>query len=153
MEENTKLGKKVAIRNIGISTKIHEIQPSMFEILKIKLFGHEPTAKVTNEMLERIIRRDYGNRATEVKQKLQQVVGDSLNSKNRISAAILKLANRDIKAIDHFIEVCNIDFRDVLSAAEYPGYSKVGFGNISTSMKKQLYISDWKQYSAWLNNT
>lgn len=123
----------------------------MFEILKIKLFGQEPVAKITNEMLERVIRRDYGERATEVKKKLQQVVSDNLNGKNRISAAVLKLANRDFNAIDHFIEVSKNDYRDVLARAEYPGCFKVGFANISTTMKRQLYISDWKEYAAWLN--
>jgi hypothetical protein len=115
------------------------LQPAMLEILKIKLFGHEPAAKVTDKMLERIIRRDYGYRATEVKQKLQQVVSDSVNGKNRISAAILKLANKDIKAIDHFIEVSNNDYRDVLSPAEYPGIQR-SFLTIFQKVRKSRLI-------------
>ncbi len=122
-----------------------------FEVLKIKLFGHEPVAKVTQKKLAQIIRRDYGNCAIEIEQKLQKVISDSLSGKSRISAAILKLANKDLNAIDRLVELSNTDCRDVLAPAEYPGYSKVAFRDISKSDKKRLYISDWKEYSTWLN--
>jgi hypothetical protein len=60
---------------------------------------------------------------------------------------------KSFSELTRFIEVSSIDYRDVLAPAEYPGYSKVGFGDISKSKKKKLYISDWKEYSAWLNET
>ena len=44
----------------------------MFETLRIKVFGTQPAATVTDKILERIIQRDFGNRANEVKQKLKQ---------------------------------------------------------------------------------
>jgi hypothetical protein len=123
----------------------------MFEIQRIKLFGYEPAAKVTADALERIIIREFGDRADEVKQKLQHVVSETAGGKNRISAAILKLANGDINAIDHFIEVSNKDCRDVLAAAEYPGYSKIAFNDISKSKKGKIFASDWREYLGWLN--
>ena len=67
----------------------------MFEIILINLIGTQPTAKVTDKTIERIINRDFGNRADEVKQKLKQVISDTKNVKNRIAAAIIKLSNKD----------------------------------------------------------
>ena len=56
----------------------------MFEIILINLFGTQPTAKVTDKTLERIINRDFGNRADEVKQKLKQVISDTKNVKTEL---------------------------------------------------------------------
>ncbi len=123
----------------------------MFEILQIRLFGTQPVAKVTDQMLERIIQRDFGSQADEVKQKLKQVISDSHSGKNRISAAILKLSNKDIKAVDHFIRLSNNDCRDVLSQAEYPKCTELGFGDMEEQSMKPIYLEDWKEYSRWLN--
>jgi len=62
----------------------------------------------------------------------------------------LKLANRDFDRIDYYINVCNNDFRDVVVQAEYPSFTGVAFGEIAKWKKRQLYFSDWKEYSNWL---
>jgi hypothetical protein len=123
----------------------------MFENLQIIFFGIQPSAKVSDKTLERIIYREFGKRADEVNQKLRQVKSDTSNGRNRISAAILKLANKDFDAIENFIKISNNDFRDVISQAEYPEYSNFAFNDISKDKRKELYIKDWKQYSKWLN--
>jgi hypothetical protein len=123
----------------------------MFKYFQIMFFGTQPSAKVSDKTLERIIYREFDKRAKEVKQKLRQVKSDTKNGQNRISAAILKLANTDFNAIDNFIEISNNDFRDVISHAEYPQCSKVAFNDISKDKRKQLYLADWKQYSNWLS--
>ena len=92
----------------------------MFETLRIKVFGTQPAATVTDKILEQIIQRDFGNCANEVKQKLKQITSDTHEGKNRISAAIIKLSNKDINVIDHYIDMTKNDFRDVISRAEYP---------------------------------
>lgn len=122
----------------------------MLEILRIIIFGQEPSAKISNQTLERLIRREFGSRAVEINQKFQQINSNIPESKNRLSAAILKLANRDLDRIDYYINICNNDFRDVVALAEYPGYSKVAFDEIAIWKKRQIYLSDWKEYSNWL---
>jgi hypothetical protein len=125
----------------------------MFETLRIRLFKRQPIAKVDSKTLERIINREFDGRANEVKQKLQEVKISTLNGKNRISAAIIKLANKDINAIDNLIEISNADFRDILVKAEYPRCFDFGFGQIGKNKMKQMYFADWKDYSNWLNKS
>lgn len=114
------------------------------------ILGHEPSAKISDKTLERLIRREFGSRAGEVNRKFQQVNSDTPGGKNRISAAILKLANRDLDGIDYYTSVCNNDFRDLVAPAEYPRFSKIGFNKIAKWKKRQLYLSDWKEYSRWV---
>ena len=125
----------------------------MFETLRIKLFGRQPFAKVDHKTLERIIHREFGDRAREVEQKLQGVTEVLPNDKNRISAAIIKLAAKDINAIDNLVEMSNNDFRDILANAEYPRCFDMGFGEIEKNKLKKIYFADWKYYQNWLNKT
>jgi hypothetical protein len=77
--------------------------------------------------------------ALEVKQKLQRVTSDSHNGKNRISAAILKLSNKDFNSTDYYINMSHGDFRDVISQAEYPRCSKLDFDKMEKeNMKANL---------------
>jgi hypothetical protein len=122
----------------------------MFEILRIIILGHEPAARISDEALEQLICREFGGLTGEVKQKFQQVNSDTTGGKNRLLAAILKLANKDLDGIDYYISVCNNDFRDVVALAEYPRYTKVAFDEIAKWKKRQYYLSDWKEYSNWL---
>jgi hypothetical protein len=122
----------------------------MFEILRIKILGQEPAAKISDKTLERLMRREFGSRAGEVNQKFQQVYSDTPRGKNRFSAAILKLANRDLDRVDYYISACNNDFRDVVAQAEYPRFTRVAFDEIAKCKKRQFYLSDWKEYLNWL---
>lgn len=123
----------------------------MFEILKIKLFGIQPVAKVTDKTLERLIFRDFGNKKTEVMKKLEQVISDTHKGKNRISADIAKLANKDLQSIDNYIEISIKDCRDVISQAEYPRLTNFEFGDFEKRNLKQIYREDWTEYRNWLN--
>jgi hypothetical protein len=124
----------------------------MLETLKIKLLGQQPTARITSKTLEGIIQRDFGDRAEEVMRKLDMLEGDSQLGKNRRAAAILKLANKDIEAIDHFIAVGNEDFRDVIVPAEYPRCHELGFARFPSGWveRRRIYLEDWRQYIEWL---
>jgi hypothetical protein len=122
----------------------------MFERLKIEIWGHQPTAKITSRTLDKIIQRDYDDNYKEVKRKLELIKSDSLNGRNRLSAAVLKLANRNLMKIDTYIEMANTDFRDVVSKAEYPRYTEHDFGEIPADKLKEIYLADWTEYSDWL---
>ena len=124
----------------------------MFKELKIKFLGTQPVAKVTHKQLGRLIEREFPQHVDEVTTKLDKVVSDSPSGKNRISAAIIKLSNKDIKSLDHYIDIANSDCRDVLSQAEYPRCSKLGFGDFDKNEMKSIYLDDWTEYSKWLND-
>lgn len=123
----------------------------MIETLKIKLFGKQPVPKITVSILEKIIERDFKENSTEVKTKLEKVKSDSESGKKRISAAILKLANGNLKAVENYVEVANVDFRDVIFQAEYPRCSKLGFEEMENPEIRKVYSEDWKEYTEWLN--
>jgi hypothetical protein len=124
----------------------------MFEEFKIKYLGIQPVAKVTTLRLESLIAREFPEHIDEVTLKLYKVKGDNPKGINRISAAILKLANKDHLSIDHYIELANADSRDVLSQAEYPRCSKLGFDDFDKNQMKSIYLDDWLEYSNWLND-
>ena len=123
----------------------------MLETLRIKLFGTQPVAKISDARLERLIQREFGNQADLVSRKLNQVVSETNAGKNRISAAIVKLSDKDINAIDHLIEQSKIDFRDLISQAEYPKCSELDFTDMDEQNMKIIYLDDWTEYLKWLN--
>jgi hypothetical protein len=123
----------------------------MFDLLKIKLFGHQPTAKISDQLLDTLIIRDFKNDADIVKAKLKNVNGDNKAGKNRIAADILKLADKDVSALDGLINKANNDSRDIMMLAEYPRCAKLGFGELDGKSMKQIYIDDFVEYSNWIN--
>lgn len=123
----------------------------MFEVFRIKYSGVQPVAKVTTLRLESLIAREFPNHIEEVTLKLYKVKGDTPDGINRISAAILKLADKDFSSIEHYIEMANADSRDVLAQAEYPRCSKMGFDDFNKKQMKGVYLDDWKEYSKWLS--
>jgi hypothetical protein len=48
-----------------------------WKLVRFVAWRVEPTAKVTDEKIMRIVRREFGDSANEVYQKLTQVVSDS----------------------------------------------------------------------------
>ena len=123
----------------------------MFEVLKIKYLNLQPIAKITNKTLDRIILREYCNNFEEVWQKLKLIHSDTSKGKIRLSAAVLKLSNGDMTNLDLYIKMCNNDFRDVISKAEYPRALQFGFNNIPSNKSKKVYLDDWTEYTNWLN--
>ena len=123
----------------------------MFEVLKIKYLNLQPISKITNKTLERIILREYSNNFEEVRQKLKLILSDTAKGKIRLSAAVLKLSNGDMTNLDFYIKMCNNDFRDVISKAEYPRALQFGFNNIPSNKSKEIYLDVWTEYANWLN--
>jgi len=122
----------------------------MFELLKIKLFGHQPSVKISSQLLDKLIVRDYKNDADIVKTKFENINSESQAGKNRIAANILKLAGKDINALNGLIEKANADSRDIIMWSEYPRCSKVGFDELDKKSMKQIYLDDFIEYSNWL---
>jgi len=124
----------------------------MFEELKIKLFGNQPAAKLTTKQLDRLIQREFAQHFDEVKTRLHKVESETPNGKRRISAAIIRLSNRNLKSLDHYIALAKGDYRDILLPAEYPRCARLSFDDIDKREMKSIYLDDWREYSKWLND-
>jgi hypothetical protein len=122
----------------------------MFELLKIKLFGHQPVAKISDQMLDALIERDFKSKAAIVRTKLNNIESESKAGQNRIAAGILKLVNKNFDALDELIEKANTDSRDILMWAEYPRCAKIGFDELGKKQMKQVYLDDFIEFSNWL---
>lgn len=123
----------------------------MNEIELIKIKGEQPAANISDAELIFLIERDFSDNVDLIKRKLNKIQSDSQNGKNRIGAAVLKLANSDLNKIDDLINTANKDFRDIVSEAEYPRASKYGFDEPSEKELKTDYLNDWSEYLAWKN--
>ena len=122
----------------------------MFDVLKIKLFGHQPVAKISDQLLDTLIERDYKSNAAIVKTKLNTIHSDNQAGKNRIAAAALKLVNNNFDTLDDFIKKANEDGRDILLWAEYPRCVKIGFYELGKKQMKQIYPDHFIAFSNWL---
>jgi len=123
----------------------------MNEIELINTKIEQPVAKISDTELEKLIDREFSENSDLIKRKLTEIKSDSRNGQNRIGAAVLKLANSDLNAIDYLIKKANEDFRDIVSQAEYPRASKYGFEERSDNELKEDYLNDWTEYSEWKN--
>jgi len=122
----------------------------MFDLLKIKLFGHQPVAKISDQLLNTLIERDFKSNAALVRTKLSTLKGDSTAGKNRIAAGVLKLADKNFDALDELIKKANEDSRDIMMWAEYPRCAKIGFDELDKKQMKQIYLDDFIELSKWL---
>jgi hypothetical protein len=113
----------------------------------------QPVPTVNHADVERIVRRDFpADLGRAVLAVLSGYDSKSAAGPYRVQLAVLKLAAGSFDALGHLVELAKIDYRDVLSAAEYPGYSRQGFNtSLMSSEEVRLTIDqDWKQYMSWL---
>jgi hypothetical protein len=114
----------------------------------------QPHADVTAADVERIARRDYPpDRVDEVLSILDEYGGEDWHPEpDRVRMAVLKLAGGKFDQLRMHIEAAKMDFRDVLSEAEYPLYTKKWFhiDKLPEAERQQIIDSDWKQYQDWL---
>lgn len=114
--------------------------------------GEQPVAKISDSQLDILIEREFPKHKEIVKTKLTQIKSDSPNGKNRISASVLKLANKDLSYIDNLIRRANEDFRDIVSKAEYPRASSYDLGERNEEENKSDYLNDWIEYYNWIDS-
>jgi len=113
----------------------------------------QPTPIVTSADVERIVRRDFpADRVTEVLAMLDDYGRETWHRElHRVRVATLKLAAGNLKRLRQEIEGAKCDYRDVLAAAEYPGYFKgvPGPGRLPADEERRIIDADWKQYQDW----
>ncbi|MGB5750192.1 MAG: hypothetical protein WBM69_24675 [Desulfobacterales bacterium] len=113
----------------------------------------QPVPKITDKDVKRIALRDFGeDRLFKVLSILSKFGKQDWNEPNpRIQLAILKLASGDIIKLADATKAAIEDFRDILSEAEYPRYSReIGFKEVAQDFKRAVIDDDWKQYREWL---
>ena len=109
--------------------------------------AEQPVPRVSDDDLVRLVRREFP------RQRFEQVMHmlDAYNGSehNRVCAAALKLAEGDVKRLDHFLST---DYRDTLACAEYPGYGdKVVSSRARPSDVQRIIDADWQQYREWFD--
>ena len=72
--------------------------------------------------------------------------------KHRVRLATLKLAGGNIDELRRLIDAAQKEYRDVITAAEYPMVSKRRGGTRSpdNEMIKEIIRKDWMLYASWL---
>ena len=116
----------------------------------------QPVPSVTEEDVERIVRRDYPpEQINQVFTALRDYGQETWHRERyRVQLAILKLAAGDIDALHNHLEMAKRDYRDVLAFAEYPGYFTKVPPNAKPSdpAHAEVIDADWKQYQQWLTD-
>lgn len=113
----------------------------------------QPIPDVTYEDVTRIALRDFGVTQAGLALSILEEFGkqDWNRPDPRVRLAILKLAKGDLDCLLNETENAIQDYRDVLPAAEYPGYtSEIGFGDVPESVQQAVIDEDWRQYHEWL---
>ena len=113
-----------------------------------------PIPRVTAADVARIVRRDFSaDEYDTVMATLSEYgTGKWEPELARVRLAALKLADGSLQKLRAAIELAKCDFRDALTAAEYPSHWKrmSQSPKLSTQELKQVINSDSQQYEEWL---
>ena len=112
----------------------------------------QPVPSVTDADVARIIRREFAASDLTAAEGIVLEYGRGREAA-RVRLAALKLARGHLQALRRHIEDANRDYRDVLSAAEYPhasGLGFVAFNALPPDQRQAIYDADWNQYREWL---
>jgi hypothetical protein len=114
----------------------------------------QPIPQVTAEDVERVARRDFSaDEYGTVMAALSEYGTEKWQREAaRVQLAALKVANGSVQQLRACIELAKRDYRDVLAAAEYPAYYKIGFQvrKLPAEEQSRIIHSDWRQYEEWL---
>ncbi len=107
--------------------------------------------KVNASDVLRVIKRDFPDCESE---DIIGMLGKyTAKEPSRVHLAALKLSEGHIEKLRRYIQVAILDFRDVISPAEYPKFHDVGFGSLNQLNEKEIEKmkkADWNQYQEWL---
>ena len=110
----------------------------------------QPVPVVGEADVLRVIRRDYGGQGVEW--IMQLLSGYTCNEPYRVRLAILKAAKGNHLRIADLVREATSDYRDVLVAAKYGRYCKLGF-DATDDQKRRAIQEDWTEYRAWLGRS
>jgi hypothetical protein len=114
----------------------------------------QPTPTVTDADVERIVRREFEEADVAAVLGILAEYGTEAHEPEsaRVRLAALKEARGDLDRLRQQVSSAKMDYRDVLSEAEYPLASrKWGRMKGMTDTERQaIYDADWHQYQKWL---
>jgi len=105
---------------------------------------------VSDADIERIVRRDY---PPELHGVIQQMMGGiEVREKPRVIMACLKNANGDFAKLKGDLANASGWWREIISDAEYPNYTRQWFriNKLSEEEQQRIIEKDKNQYLAWL---
>jgi len=112
---------------------------------------NQPIPDVGVKDVNRISHRDYPSAANEALAILSRYGAEPYHQESaRVQVAILKLAGGSFEKLHSMTSIACDDFRDVLSWAEYPEYSKRAIHKFTLEEKRRIIEADWKQYYDWI---
>jgi hypothetical protein len=107
----------------------------------------QPVPAYTEQDLERIIARDYRDRAEHARKILAAYGGERFHREHlRVRMACLRLADGSIESLKRQVRNASQDFRDVLAWAEYPAYMTAH----GPAEQQRAIQSDRNQLQEWL---
>jgi hypothetical protein len=131
--------------------------PAIAAAFRERRVVRQPHPEVTSQDVERIVRRDFPDaQFADVMAMLKEYSSQWEGGTLRVQAAALKLANGNLDSLKMQVTSANRDYRDVIVAAEYPGYWKAknnvrDFSKaLSKKERQQIIGDDWNQYQSWL---
>jgi len=110
----------------------------------------QPTPSVTEDDVERIVRRDYPPPV--VDDILALIATVEVREKPRVVLACLKIADGSLDRLRANLADASGYYRELLAEAEYPLATKRWFRieTLSEDEIRAIYEKDWPQYSDWL---
>jgi hypothetical protein len=106
---------------------------------------------VSDQDVERIVRRDYPVELHAVIHRMIQCV--DVREKPRVILACLKNASGDVEKLKGELVNAEGYWREIISEAEYPNYTKKMFrmDRLSAEEQERIIERDRNQYLNWLN--
>ena len=119
--------------------------------------SRQPAADVTPDDVARVVRRDFAPDDVPAALALVAEYGieDHEREPDRVRAATLKLARGDLTRLRQQVSQAKMDYRDVLSEAEYPMASRQWgrMKKMTDEEQQKIYDADQRQYHEWLTRT
>ena len=111
---------------------------------------HAPDVSLSD--VERVVRRDFTPDQAQTALAILARYGAERYEREaaRVRLAILKQANKDIKALDQLVDFAKGDYRDILLVAEYPHAARARMEWLPDEERRRIYEADRAQYEAWL---
>lgn len=111
----------------------------------------QPILNYTSNDLDRVIARDFPASEVEQVRALLSIYGRESWHREvlRVQMACLKNAAGGLDNLRQQVETANVDYRDVLAAAEYRRYGRAR----NDAEKAQAIADDWRELQDWLART
>jgi len=115
----------------------------------------QPIPQITERDIKRLITREFPNENYDEVYSILCVYGKESYEKEslRVYADSIKLSEGKLELLKKYIDAAKCDYRDIMSWAEYPTYSKSwsDMKDLSANEQNQIMDSDWQQYQNWFN--